>query len=308
MWTAIQSVLAIIVVLALGFWAGKRNIISGNTSATLSSIVMLFTFPAALFTSMAGTKVADLVHLKFLGVFFLGLMLLFFVLIVAGRMFFKWDARQSAMFAFACTFPNMAFMGIPYLSEELGAQSLLSVAIGNVITSVFMIPAVIYFMESSNGAATGNVFVKSMLNVFKKPLVIAPILGVVVALSGLHLPHFFIKGLELLGSGTSPIALFALGLMMTRFKFKFSLTASYIMLLKLLIQPLITVAFVYSIGLHALDAREVIILTAMPTAVIVSMFAEKYQCLQEETVSAIIGGNFLSIVTLVLFTVWSATF
>ena len=294
MWTAIQSVLAIIVVLALGFWAGKRNIISGNTSATLSSIVMLFTFPAALFTSMAGTKVADLVHLKFLGVFFLGLMLLFFVLIVAGRMFFKWDARQSAMFAFACTFPNMAFMGIPYLSE--------------VITSVFMIPAVIYFMESSNGAATGNVFVKSMLNVFKKPLVIAPILGVVVALSGLHLPHCFIKGLELLGSGTSPIALFALGLMMTRFKFKFSLTASYIMLLKLLIQPLITVAFVYSIGLHALDAREVIILTAMPTAVIVSMFAEKYQCLQEETVSAIIGGNFLSIVTLVLVTVWSATF
>ena len=116
------------------------------------------------------------------------------------------------------------------------------------------------------------------------------------------------KGLHILGEATSPVALFTLGLMMTKFKFKLSLDAVVDMGLKLIIQPLSAIAFVLIFGLSGKFAAEIIILTAMPTAVIVSMFSEKYNVYKEETVSAIIGGSVLSIITLVLFTVLAGHF
>ena len=73
-------------------------------------------------------------------------MVLYFVIYFLYYLVFKKGKQVSAMAAFVCTFPNMAFMGIPYLTEVLGSTSLISVAIGNVITSVFMIPiTIIYF-------------------------------------------------------------------------------------------------------------------------------------------------------------------
>ena len=200
----------------------------------------------------------------------------------------------------------MAFMGIPYLTEVLGSASVISVAIGNVITSVVMIPMTMIFLEDK-GSGKG-VFKQQMISVVKKPLVIAPVLGVIFAVCNIPLPDFIIKGLKILGSGTSPIALFALGLMMVKFKFTLSKDSVINIIVKLLIQPLIAVLFIFLFHVRGMFAQEIIILTAMPSAIIVSMFAEKYNVYKEETVSTIIGSSILSIVTLVVFTVIAGWF
>jgi predicted permease len=166
-----------------------------------------------------------------------------------------------------------------------------------------MIPLTIIFLEQKEGGGSAiAIFKQELINLVKKPIIVAPILGIVVAITQLPLPHFFISGLNILGAATSPVALFTLGLMMTKFKFKLSLDSIIIVVLKLIIQPLSALLFILWFGLKSDFAAEIIILTAMPTAIIVSMFAEKYELYQEETVSAIIGSNILSILTLVAFT------
>lgn len=268
---------------------------------------MQFTFPASLFVGMAQTDLRSLVEARFIDVFFLSLMTLSLAVLLFCRFVLKWEKPGAALFALVCAFPNMAFMGIPFLAEELGSKSELSVAIGNVISSEVMIPLATFFLESGGTRARG-LFGKSLVGVARKPLVVAPLLGVACVLAGLKLPHFLSEGLRILGSATSPVALFALGLMMTRFTFKVSREALAGIALKLLVQPLTAVGFVLALNLRGAEAQEVIMLIAMPAAVIVSMFAEKYDCSKEETVCAVIGGSVLSVVTLVGFTVWAGRF
>ncbi len=299
--TAIGSVLAIILVIAFGVFAGKKNIINPELSKALSVFVMSFTFPAVLFTSIAKSPVENLMNFSFIFSFFLSLMVLYFVIYFLYYLVFKKSKQVSAMAAFVCTFPNMAFMGIPYLSEVLGSTSLISVAIGNVITSVFMIPITIIYLEGKSGDS--SVFLRELSKLVKKPLIIAPVLGIIFAVVRIPVPDFIMHGLEILGSATSPVALFALGLMMVKFKFKLSKDAALNIGLKLIIQPAVAVVFILACGVSGMFAKEIIILTAMPSAVIVSMFAEKYEVYKDETVSTIIGGSVLSIITLVMFTV-----
>lgn len=309
MFTAIQSVLAIIVCVAFGFYAGKKRIISNELSGPFSTLVMQFTFPAVLFTSIAQTSVDKLLNFRFVLVFFFALMTIYAVVFIICRKVFRRSEQVSAMMAFACSFPNMAFMGIPYLTEVLGSDTLLSVAIGNVISSVVMIPVTVLFLEkTASSKSSENVFKRELMKLIKKPLIIAPVLGIIVAILHIPMPLFFMEGLHILGEATSPVALFVLGLMMTKFKFTFSRDAALNIGLKLLIQPASAVLFIMIFGLSGKFAAEIIILTAMPTAVIVSMFAEKYNTYKEETVSSIIGGSVLSIITLVIFTVWAGKF
>ncbi len=304
MWNAIQSVFAIVIVVAFGIYAGKRDIISNKLSGPLSTLVMNFTFPAVLFTAVANAPFEQLVNYRFLIVFFLGLMLLYFIVFFISNKILKRSKQVSAMAAFACTFPNMAFMGIPYLSQVLGSSSLISVAIGNIITSVVMIPiTMVYLEKGENGESDKSIFKDQLIKLIKKPLIVAPILGVIVALTHIPMPHFLMNGLGILGKATSPVALFALGLMMTKFKFSFSKDVVVNTGLKLIVQPLIAIGFILIFHLKGMLAMEIIILTAMPTAVIVSMFAEKYDTYKEETISTIIASSIISIVTLVLFTV-----
>jgi malonate transporter and related proteins len=306
MLTAIQSVLAIVIVVGFGFFAGKKNIISKDLSHVFSTLVMTFTFPAVLFTSVACTPISDLVNFKFLTVFFFGLMGIYFLVFFFCNKILKRNKQVSAMTAFACSFPNMAFMGIPYLTEVLGSGSVISVAIGNVITSVFMIPITMIYLEQRKNDK--KIFKNEFIKLFKKPLIISPILGILVAFLHIPIPHFIMNGLHILGAATSPIALFGLGLMILKFKFTLSKDAIIITILKVAVQPFIVIGLILTFNLNGLFAKEIIILTAMPTAVIVSMFAEKYDIYRKETVSAIIGSSIISIVTLVLFTSISGIF
>ncbi len=306
MWIAVQSVLSILVVVLIGFWAGKKNIVSKELSHALATLVMSFTFPALLFTLIADCSVKDIINLKFIFVFFLALMMLYFLIFFIHIKILKRNRQDSAMAAFACSFPNMAFMGIPYLTEILGNDSLISVAIGNVITSVFMIPITIFFLQGDTG--NENIFKKEVFNLMGKPLIIAPILGIIVSFIQFPIPYFLMHGLKILGEATCPLALFTFGLMTIKFKFSFSKDSLMNIGVKLFIQPFIAIFLILIFKLSGYLAMEIIILTAMPTAVIVSMFAEKYDTYKKETVNAIIGGSVLSVVTLVLFTVLAGYF
>ncbi|WP_108650948.1 AEC family transporter [Dongshaea marina] len=282
----IISVLSIIVVILIGYISGKRNIISSDMSSELSKIVMLITFPFALFVSTAKSDIHNLVNVSFFGAFFFGLMGLYLLILLFCLWVLKKDRKTSGIIALSISFPNMAFMGIPYLSQTLGGDSLIAIAIGNVITSVFMIPITVALVEGEHAQTS---FGGQLINVLKKPLVFAPIIGIIFSALHIELPQFVSNGFSLIGSATSPIALFALGLMMTKFKFRFSQGSVSGIILKLLVQPVIAIAFVVIFSLHGLQAQEIVILVAMPSAVIVGMFTEKYNTYQDEAVSMILG-------------------
>lgn len=61
------------------------------------------------------------------------------------------------------------------------------------------------------------------------------------------------------------------------------------------------IALVYGFGITGILAKEVILLCAMPTATMTTMFALRYNTLTKESTSSTILGTLIAIITLPIF-------
>ena len=290
------SLIPVTFVILLGWFAGYRNIVDKKHSTTLATYVMNFSFPCGLFLLTAGSKPAALFNGTFVLAFWLGLMGMYVISFLIYRFVLGHKVPESAQGAFVCSFPDMAFMGIPIFTALLGKAAILSVAIGNICTSLIMIPAVTYFMNSRG--AEQQTIGQAVWKVITKPLVFAPVLGILYSLLGLPLPDIAKHSFELISNSTSGASLFALGLIMSSFRIKFTRLVGLNILLKNVAHPAMMMGLLLAFGVPGAFAREAFLLCAMPTATMTTMFALKYDTLQEESTSSTILGTILSFLTL----------
>ncbi|STR63323.1 auxin efflux carrier family protein [Klebsiella michiganensis] len=62
-------------------------------------------------------------------------------------MFFVMILKPSAIQSLVCAFPDMAYFGAPVLAVLIGPEGFLGVLIGNLVTSVLMIPLTIILIR-----------------------------------------------------------------------------------------------------------------------------------------------------------------
>ena len=107
--------------------------------------------------------------------------------------------------------------------------------------------------------------------------------------------------LRLIGQTTSGVSLFALGLIMSCHSIKLNRYVFLNIGLKNIIHPLIMLLLVILFNVKGLIAKEAILLCAMPTATMTTMFALRYRTLVQESTSTTILGTMVAIVTLPIF-------
>jgi malonate transporter and related proteins len=139
-----------------------------------------------------------------------------------------------------------------------------------------------------------------VLKVFKKPLVLAPVLGAIFSAIGLHLPKLALESLELIGGTTSGVSLFALGLIMSQDKVSISKPVLFNVFNKTLVHPLIMFGLVVAFGITGASAKEAILLCALPPAIMTTMFAAKYNVLRRESSSSTVVGTVIALITLAI--------
>lgn len=287
-------------IIFLGWFAGYKGFVTKSHSHSFATYVMSFSFPCSLFVLTATSSPAELLNGSFVMALWIGLIGMYFISFIIYKLILKRNITESTQGAFVCSFPDMAFMGIPIFTALLGKQALLSIAIGNICTSLVMIPFVTIFLNAGRGTTTENIGT-IIWKVIKKPLVFAPILGTIYSLCNLHLPDIAKNSLSLIGSTTSGVSLFALGLIMSSFAIKFSKLVSVNIILKNILHPLIMAGLVMLFGVKGIFAREAILLCAMPTATMTTMFALKYDTLIEESATSAILGTIVALITLTIF-------
>lgn len=290
------SLIPVTFVIVLGWFAGYKNIIDKKHSSSLATFVMNFSFPCGLFLLTAGSKPTELFNGSFVLAFWLGLMGMYAISFLIYKFLLGHQSYESAQGAFVCSFPDMAFMGIPIFTALLGKEAVLSVAIGNICTSLIMIPVVTWFMNARG--AKKESFGKTLWNVVSKPLVFAPVIGILFSLAGFPMPEMLKRSLTLISSATSGVSLFALGLIMSSFAIKFTRLVGINILLKNIAHPALMMGLILIFGLSGSFAKQAFLLTAMPTATMTTMFALKYDTLQAESTSSAILGTIVSFLTL----------
>jgi len=236
-------------------------------------------------------KPEDFINLRFVFGFTLGLMGMYLFAFIINHIVYKRNITESCQSAFVSSFPDMAFMGIPIFMVIFGEQSLVSIVIGNIITSFIMIPITVFVLELSQPAEKRQSIVILMLKVFKKPLVLAPLFGMIISLLQIQVPTIALSTFKLFGSATSPVSLFALGLIISGDKI---LINRYVMLnifKKNILHPLLMFGIVLLFGIKGEWAMMAILLCAMPPAIMTTMFATKYDVLKLESSSSTVLGT-----------------
>lgn len=294
----LKSLVPLTFVIFIGWIAGVRKIVDSKHSNTFATYVMSFSFPCLLFIKTATSKMEDLINYRFVIGFTLGLMGMYVLTFVLNRYLHRRSLSESCQNSFVCSFPDMAFMGIPIFMVIFGESSLISIVIGNIVTSLIMIPLTVSILEMSQPNLVKTNLSSLILKVFKKPLVLAPVFGIIVSAIGVKVPELALDSLKLIGSTTSGVSLFALGLIMSADKVSLSKAVLLNICKKSLLQPLIMWGIVIGFGISGDWAKEAILLCAMPPAIMTTMFAVKYDVLKVESSSSAILGTVVALFTM----------
>src|SRR5260370_20501202 len=110
----------------------------------------------------------------------------------------------------------MAYSGLPVLEAVVGPQGVLAVVVGNLVTSVIMIPLTLVLVQIGLGGGkadqnAGALIAHSLLDAVKQPVVWLPIIGAILALCGVHTPKVLELSFNLIGQADAGLALVALG-------------------------------------------------------------------------------------------------
>jgi len=294
----------------LGFICRKRAILSVNAASELNRFVIYLGLPALLFDSIARLTPADFSNLRFIAVFGIGIVAVFLL-----TTWIRW--RQGAVAgdiiidSLSASYANVGFLGIPLCLLSFGHAGMPPAVIAMIMTACLLFALAIVLLEICLHADKhiGRSLYNTGRSLIRNPILIAPILGALVAASGYTLPGGVQQLFKLLGAAASPCALVSLGLFLAQPIARQDSQGSVTMLVgfKLLLHPAITAILAYWIlPLPKLWADIALLLAATPIGTGPFMLAELYQREAALMSRAILISTTLSLVTISLILAWIA--
>jgi malonate transporter len=198
--------------------------------------------------------------------------------------------------------------GIAVLQPLLGDTS--TGTVGLVALAInFVMPLAIIFLEMDN-AKTGTApagpsshraqVLGGLKSGLKSPLLWAPVLGILVVLTGLHIPKEVASSFEMIGSATSGVAVFAVGLTLAAHSFHLSKTVLLGTLGRVILQTAILFTLFHLLHVNGPFAREALVCCSFPMATTVVLFAAKYKAMEAESASILLLSTISLLVTVPL--------
>jgi malonate transporter len=299
--TIATTLLPVAFVIFLGNLAGRRHFFGAPDRALLTRLMMTWLLPPLLLAGILQTPRADLMNYQTPLLFVVGLMVPFLIALFGCLFLMRYDLRTSTLRAslFAC--PDMVFMGIPILNQVFGPASLLPLLIANLVPTIVLTPLTSVLLdigtaEEKRGSAA--VFAKAFLKAVCEPRVWAPFIGIVLLVLDAPMPSFVIKSLNLIGSATTGISLFVVGLITAEEKVRLTPAVWVNTFAKNLVHPCAMLVIALALHVSGTLGQEAVLLAALPSAVIATMFAGEYGILEAESSTTILTTRVLAFATI----------
>jgi malonate transporter len=315
----ISTLLILIPIFALilaGYLGRHRGVLGIHATSEINRFVVWLALPAVLFDIMANTSWHALYQPGFFAVFFAANFLVF-GLVLCLQLYARKHLVDASIEAIASAYPNVGFIGFPLLLVIFGKSSLMPTTIATIIVVCLMFATAVTLIEI--GLQTERhprkIFIKVLSSVFRNPLIIAPILGLLCSASGVVIPASVEQFLKMMGAAATPCALVCVGMFLAdqairaETKKGVSLIPAHshrkelFMLLaaKLGLQPALTGVFAWFVIPLSSDLRHMaILLAALPTGTGPFMLAEFYRRDGAVVSRVILMSTLASIATLVV--------
>lgn len=267
----VKQVVILFLVIIVGFYASKRDIISGDMTKKLSTLLLQVTQPLLIISSFNFDFSKEMLRNAML-VFLLSFGIHLFSMLVGKLFYFKYPDRVKSVLKFLTVFSNCGFMGFPVLESIFGS-------IGVFYGSMYVIPFNILTLSYGVMVFTGKSDKDTIKKILTHPMIISVGIGMILFLFQIKLPMPVNKAVSMVGSMTSPLSMLIVGALLAVIPLKEmfkGLAVYYGSAIRLIILPLLVFAILSLLRLPKEVLQVCVTLTAMPAAANTAIFSEKY--------------------------------
>jgi malonate transporter len=298
-----DALVPIFVGLLLGYIAGLHGVMDNKHVQTLITFVMSFAVPSALFLSIiAAPRAALREEVPSALVFTLGCAVVYALSFLWTTYGMNLQASDSSVVALTVAFPNSAAVGLPLLASVFGSQARVTVAASLAIGSITITPITLAILEANRGGSGGGLTLSSvatsLLHSLKRPIVWAPLLGLVASIAGLTFPSFVDRSLDVIGMAADGSALVLTGLVVSAQRFEMEGNTLVAVILKNVLQPALALGIAMLMRLSIDQIRYVTLINAIPCGFFGAVFGKGFGANPKILSSGLIASYLIGIGTL----------
>jgi malonate transporter and related proteins len=290
----LNALLPIFVGLLLGYIAGRRRVMDNLNVRNLIVLVMDFAIPCALFSTISSTSWTVLREQWESATMIAGVFVSSYAAsYIWARKSLKMSISDASVLALTVGFPNSAAVALPLLTTAYGPSSRVTAALSITVGAITISPLTVALLESDKlsdgkGVSITAVAIK-FLRAFARPVVWAPMLGLVSVYFGLHLPSYVDRSLTILGSAASGSALILTGIVVSSQTFCLDGKVAWATAAIVLIQPLFALGITELFHMSHAEICDITLISAIPGGFFGLVFGKSFNSTPETASSALLA-------------------
>jgi malonate transporter and related proteins len=307
----LSALVPIFFVLLLGYSAGKWRVVDNKNVAQLNAVVMRYAIPASLFAATATTpREAMLAQWPIVVILGGAMMVVYPLWFFLQRRVLKRSLAESAVQTLSVSLPNYAAAGLPVVAALLGANQIVPVAVAIATGALLPSPITLALLELSaaksgaQGSHGQGPIRHAITHALTRPIVLAPIAGMLCSLLGLALPAVAIASLRLIGQAAGGMALFVTGLILSAQQFRLRWNVVLATVTTNILQPLIAFGIASLLTAPREITQVAVLMAALPSGFFGILFGSSYGHSSEDAGSAVIASTLASMFTLAVAIAW----
>ncbi len=297
----LQLILPFFGVLFLGYGAGRFRRVSEEGLAGLIFFVTYLAMPALFFRLVAEAPLTQAAGWSFIMTTTFSTYCVFAIAFSVGALTNGGQVTQATIQGLVGSYSNIGMLAPALVLAAFGAAAALPMALIYSFDNALIVITAPLMMTLGGtvrvdpAELTQRIVRQALLN----PLVIATILGLILALTGLRLPSPADSVLSMLGSAAAPAALFAVGVSLTdRTIDKVPPELPVLIGIKLILHPLIVYLLLSWVGdFDPVWVHAAVLMAALPPATGVIRYAREYKTYGEWASVGVLLGTIISIAT-----------
>lgn len=294
-------VIPVFILMVLGWGCRRSGLLEEASASALNRYVYYIAVPALMFTSTVSVDIQSVLQWHFIAVYIGGSAIAVIVAFIGWRRMQLAAPLDWTVVALNSAWANTVYMGVPIFYFMFGDRGALPVIIATLTSNLLfiLVLALMSELQNSQGGVVAKLKTLLLQALLKNPVMMAPLLGMLVSLSGISLPAIILTPLQMLAPSAAPVALFALGISLSGLQVGAgSFELVWLTLVKLVVHPLATFVLALMLGLEPFWGASAVVLSALPTGAMVYVLAQQYKTRVTLTSATIMVTTLVSLITL----------
>lgn len=268
--TALYQVLSLFLLMMAGLGATKFRLLDDRGLKGLNTLVLYFAQPAMIAFKLQQDADPQLIA-ELVWVFVLTCVTIAIAGAISFGLFCREPRQRRSVLTNLAMVSNCGYMGYPVITAALGD--------GALIYAVVFVAAFNLMCWTLGAYFYGGAKAMQPQRLLTNPSLIAIAVGLLLFFTGWRLPGFINNALDMIGSVTTPVAMFVIGARLISLRPAHLKDTKLLLmcLLRLIIYPS-AILLLFLTPLPPMVVKSVFVCTAMPCAALTAMQSEVFDC------------------------------